>query len=315
MKKWVVIGIIAAVAVAAVSAWFFFFNGGMSKEKILADPSEAVRFCAESPLDKRDDCYFYVADVLSSNNESALGGSACMGISDENNKKGCLEMAAGRASSPLEGIEICNNLRDDTKFREHCYGAIYANVGGVDREAELVMCDSKQGSDRDNCYRGIAEEYLITNATKSVEICGKISDASDRDSCFNAIALTAEVVRAQPDVAVSACDAMTLKSRCYSDVARILSGSDSKGAVEVCKKAADEVQISDCYGTVWFYSDTLVINNYDFSISMCSVLSTMKDNCLNKIVVAFMDVDRSKAKAVCNLMSSAAASSCLRNVG
>jgi len=57
-----------------------------------------------------------------------------------------------------------------------------------------------------------------------------------------------------------------------------------------------------------------VAQNYDFTVSMCNVLTLKKDDCLRRIVGVFMDLDRSKAEATCKLMSTSSSSGCLQEV-
>ena len=176
------------------------------------------------------------------------------------------------------------------------------------------MCDSKTGMDKDNCYRGLAENFMSTNPQKSVEICSKMSDKTSKDNCLNNIIGNPEIVKANVDLSVSICDALTLKDRCYNYIAGVISGTDIKQAAKICQKLSDEVQVYSCYNGIWFASNTVVISNYDFTISLCNFLTLKKDECLRKMAGEFMNSDRTKAAAICNLMSASGASGCLQDV-
>jgi hypothetical protein len=207
-------------------------------------------------------------------------------------------------------------MKNDTKFREHCYGAITASGATISYDSQLSMCESKSGTDRDNCFWGLADQFLETNLTRNIELCNRISDSNSKTVCLNHFIDSPELVKANADLAVSTCGSFSTvgKSRCYNDVARALSASDPKKAAYICQKLGDDVQISDCYGNVWFYSNQLVMDNYDYTVSMCNVLTLKRDDCLNRIVGVFIDIDRDKARAACQLMSAASSASCLNNV-
>jgi len=313
MKKGVLIIIIVVVVLLAAAAFFVFFPKGLSEQDVLANPSLAIKFCQDSPLDKQRDCYFWIADVLATNNSDAAL-QACLALSEENDRKGCVEELAGKQEDQIKATEICNSMKNDTKFREHCYGAIIAGSGSLNSDTQLLMCDSKTGMDKDNCYRGIAEDFLLSNVSKNVEICNKISDKSTKDSCLNNIIYNPEIVQANPNLTVSICGLLTLKANCYSNVAQTLSGIDPKQGVLICQKLTDEVQISNCYGNVWFSFESTILQNYDFAISLCNFLTAKKDDCLRRTSGIFMNYDRTKAEAICNLMSATTSSGCLQEV-
>jgi len=107
---------------------------------------------------------------------------------------------------------------------------------------------------------------------------------------------------------------MTLKDRCYMYVAEISSAIDPKTAVQICQKLSDDVQILNCYNNIWFSSSSLVVMNYDFTISLCKALTLKKDDCLNRVMPFFIDTDKTKATEICRLMSPSASSLCLRSV-
>jgi hypothetical protein len=323
---------------------------GASKESIIANPAAAMADCANAPDAQKDDCYMFISDVLRTVNVTA-SYEACNEVSSPQNtqknprqdcvfalidaqndtdttleicrlidredwKKPCLEELASSIDDQAKAIAICNEMKNDTKFREHCYGAIVATGTLISYDSQLSMCEAKTGTDRDNCFRGLADNFLETNLTRNIELCNRISDSSSKNNCLNSFISSPELVRANTDLAVSTCGSFSAvgKSRCYNDVARALSASDPKKAAWVCQKLGDDIQISDCYGNAWFYSNQLVIDNYDYTVSMCNVLTLKRDDCLNRIVSVFIDIDRDKARATCQLMSAASSSSCLNNV-
>jgi hypothetical protein len=189
-----------------------------------------------------------------------------------------------------------------------------ANFPNVNSDTQLMMCDSKTGSDKDNCYRGLAEGFIATEPSKSIEICNKITDKSSRDGCLNSILSNPEIIKSDVNRAIGICDLMTLKDRCYMYVADTTSAIDPKKAAQICQKLSDDVQILNCYNNVWFSSSSLVVSNYDFTINLCKVLTLKKDDCLNRMVPFFIDSDRTKAAEICKQMSSSASSQCLQSV-
>lgn len=314
MKKKVLIGVVIGVIVLVIAIGLFFVlkGKGMSEKDILANPEKALEFCASSPDDKKDGCYLYTADILGKN-DTLLAVPACMNLSGEGDRKNCIDMLVAEENEAIKAIEVCNAFASDRNFREHCYGAV-SSKNELDIDAQLLMCEKKTGSDQGGCYMNIANQFWQTNVSKALEICQKITTGSERDNCLNYFINIPELVKANPELAASTCDLLTFKSRCYNDVARAISASDPKQAAEICKKAGDDTQISDCYNNAWFYSNDLTINNYDFTVSMCNVLTVKKDDCLNRIVGIFIDINRDKAAAVCKLMSASASSSCLQSV-
>jgi len=310
MKKWVIMALVAVIILAVVG-FFIFSKGGLSEKEILENPQKAIDFCKESPPDKQNDCYFYVADTLKNSSTFAL--DACLAITEEGNKKDCIDMLVSFETNQTRAVEICNSMAGDKNFREHCYGAIYAS-SDVNKETELLMCEQKTGTDQGNCFAGIADNYWLTNASKSLELCKKITDENIKERCLNSFSSSPELVKMNQDLALTVCDSLVLKSRCYENVANALASSNPKLAVAVCQKIGDDMQISNCYSSVWFYSNDLTIANYDFTISMCNILTIKKDDCLNQMVRVFIDLDRTKATAICKLMSASASSSCLQNV-
>jgi len=275
-----------------------------------------MTFCQETSGDKQSNCYIKMAEVLALNNTD-MALQACLAINKETNdgdRKNCIENLASKQENQIKATEICNSMKEDTNFREHCYGAIIANSGNLNSDTQLLMCDSKIGTDKDNCYRGLAENFLLSNVSKSIEICNKISEKSLKDSCLNNIIGNPEIVQANPNLAVSICDSLTLKANCYSYVAQTLSGVDPKQGALICQKLSDDVQISNCYQNAWFSFDSVILQNYDFAISLCNVLTLKKDDCLRTTSEVFTNSDKAKAEAICKLMSASASSGCLNNI-
>lgn len=326
MRKGVIVGFILAIVLLVVAGWFFFFNnGGLSEEKILANSTYAMDFCGNSPDNKKDDCYHYVADVLiKKDTKSAV--PACVALSQEGEQKDCIQRLAEVENDSIKAVEICNSFKDDKNFREYCYGIVSDNMESVDssvqtnnsenigEQTELLMCDGKSGADRNSCYWKIAEGYWKTNISKGIYICNRIEDSADREVCLGGFINTPELVRAHPDLAASVCKSFAFKTRCYSDVAGAVGTSNPKKAAEICQEIGEDIQISDCYGNVWFYKNDNTLKNYDFTISMCNVLNLKKDDCLRRIVAVFIDIDKTKARAACNLMSPSASPGCISDV-
>jgi hypothetical protein len=314
----ILIGVgLLVIVVLAISFFVIFFSSNFSEEDILNDPAFAITFCQESPAEKQTDCYLQIAEVLALNN-SDIALQACLAINkdiDDGDWKNCIENLANKQTEQIKAVEICNSFNDDAKTKEHCYGGIKINFGSFSADAQLMMCDSKTGTDQSDCYSGLADDYWLSNASKALEICNKINDETYKERCVNSFSSSPEIVKLNPEIAMIVCDSLVLKSRCYINVANALASSDPKQATEICKKINDDIQISDCYSNVWFYSNDLTINNYDFTVSMCNVLALKKDDCLRRIEGAFIDVNRTKAAEVCKLMSSSASSSCLQEVG
>jgi len=314
----IIIGIIVLVVIVlAVFLFIIFAPPKFSEKEILKDPSAAMTFCQETSGEKQSNCYLKIAEVLALNNTD-IALQACLAINKDTNegdRKNCIENLANKQTEQLKAVEICNSFKDDTRTKEHCYGGIRANSGSLSTDTQIAMCDSKTGTDQADCYAGIADSYWLNNASKALEICNKIIDESYKERCVNSFSSSSEIVKLNPEIAMIVCDSLVLKSRCYNNVANALASSNPKQAVEICKKIKDDIKISDCYGSVWFYSDDLTINNYDFTVNMCSVLTLKKDDCLRRIVGVLMDIDRTKAADTCKLMSSSASSSCLQDVG
>jgi len=336
-------GLILAVLIAGCA------GQGATKESVLANPAAAMADCAKAPGDKTDDCYMFISDVLKTVNVTA-SYAACMGVSSPQNtqknprqdcvkglidaqndtdvtlevcrlidrddwKKDCLDGLVTNEDNRTKAIEICNVLANDDRFREHCYDEIKgsANLGYDD---QLSMCEGKSGTDRDNCLRSLAEGFLETNLTRTIEVCNRISDSGFKNNCLNNFINSPELVKANTDLAILTCGSFSSasQSRCYNDVSHALAGSNPKKAAYICQKLGDDVLISDCYTNVWFYSNQLVIDNYDYSLSMCNVLTIKRDECLQHIVSALIDTNRDEARATCQLMSAASSQGCLNNV-
>jgi hypothetical protein len=310
MKKSVILVGIIIIILLAIAAFFIFSPRGLSNEEILANPQSAIQFCQESSQDKQTDCYFQLADVLAVNN-SDVALQACSAMSNENNKKGCIEDLASKQENQTTATEICNSMKEDTRFREHCYGTILANSENLNTDTQLLMCDSKTGMDQNNCYRGLSESFWLSNISKSIEVCNKISEKSSKDSCLNSIIGNPEIVQANPNLSVSICDAITLKSNCYNYVAQTISGSNPKTGAVVCQKLSDDTQMLNCYHVAWFDFKDIVLQNYDFTISLCNKLTIKRDECLRGASEIFMTTDKTKAEAICRLASSSTTEGCL----
>jgi len=312
MKRGIIIGIIVLVVLLIIGA-FFLFPKGLSEKDILSNPQSAIEFCQKSPTNKQTNCYFNLAEVLATNN-SDVALQACLALSDDNDKKGCTEDLASKQENQTTATEICNSMKEDTNFREHCYGAILANSENLSSDTQLLMCDGKKGMDRDNCYRSVAETFLLTNVSKDMEICNKISQVSTKESCLNNIIGNPEIVQANPDLSVSICDSLTLKSNCYSYVAQTISSIDAKKGALICKKLSDDTQLLNCYHSAWFDFKSVVLQNSDFTISLCNTLTIKRDECLRGASEIFMATDKTKAEEICNLASASAAEGCLHVV-
>ena len=341
MKR-LLVGLVLVVLVAGCA------GQGATKESVIANPAAAMADCAKAPDAQKDDCFMFISDVLRTVNVTA-SYEACTDVSSPENskqnprqdcvqglidaqndtdvtlkvcrlidrddwKKNCIEDLANEEQNQTKVIEICGEISDNN-FRQHCYGNI-GNSPGVGADVKLLVCDSNTGTEKDNCYRNVAEGLFETDLPTAINACNKISDSNSRSACLNIFISSPELVKANTDLAISTCGTFSAlgKSRCYNDLARTLSGSDQKKAAYVCQKLGDDVQISDCYSNVWFYSNQLVLDNYDYSVSMCNVLTLKRDSCLNNIVSVFIDVDRAKAEATCLLMSAASSQNCVNGV-
>lgn len=282
-KILIIAGSVLAVGAIAAVLLFVVFAPKLSDEDILKDPSAAKTFCDESPEAKQSNCYFNLAEVLSANNEQ------------------------------LKAIEICNALSDKNN-REDCYGMVKSNSQSLDADAQLAMCDSKTGVNRDDCYRNLAETSLSSNASKSVEICNKISEKSTKDSCLNGIIGNPEIVQANVELSVSICDSLTLKSNCYSYVAQTVSGSDPEKGAVICQKLSDDNQMLNCYHSAWFDFNSAVLQNPDFTISLCNKLNAKRDECLRGASEIFMTTNKAKAEEICRLASASTVEGCLHVV-
>jgi hypothetical protein len=315
MKKKVILFASIAVVVLIGILLLVFHPQKLSERSILENPSAAVELCKTLSNNQQSNCYLKIAEVLALNNTD-IAVQACLAISadtNEGDRKNCIEELANKQTEQLKAVEICSAMADDKNFREHCYGMI-ASSGNLNSDAQLLMCDSKTGMDKDNCYRGVAESFLLSNVSKNIEICNKISEKSLKDSCLNNIIGNPEIVQANPNLAANICGSLTLKANCYSYVAQTLSGVDPKQGALICRMLSDNVQISNCYSSVWFSFNDIVVQNYDFTISLCNALTSKRDDCLRRASEAFMNTDRAKAEAICKLMSASSSSGCLQNI-
>ncbi len=305
--------ILIFVIVLAIALFFILLPKAPSKEDILKNPDKAMEFCKNSPADKQKNCYLQIADVLKIENPD-IALQACILINIEGDKKQCIEDLAFAQPEQVKAVEICNSIKEDDKFREHCFNGIIANFPNINIDTQMIICDSKSESDKDNCYRELAENFIATDPSKSIELCKKINDKSSKDGCLNNILSNPEIIKLNINQAVGICDSMTLKDRCYMYVADTASAIDPKKAAQICQKTSDDVQRLNCYNNIWFSSNSLVTSNYDFTIDLCKALTLKKDECLNKMIPFFIDTDRTKAAEICRLMSSSASSSCLQSV-
>ena len=313
-RLFVIILAVAVVLVVIAAVFFFIKPKEFSDKDILKNPAGAMEFCKTSPLDKMDECYYNAAQILYENNPD-VSIQACLAISDEGFKNKCIGDLANKEENQNKLLELCNKITNDNGFKQNCYGKIDTKSGELSIDAQLSMCDVMTGMNKDGCYRNIADGLWETSPLKAVEVCQKIS-GSEKDNCLNNFMSSPELIKANPAIAEEICSSSSLstKSRCYNDFARALSGANPKQAAEICKKLSDDVQISDCYGSVWFSFDSVVLQNYDFTISLCNVLTLKKDDCLRRASGVFMNSDRTKAEAMCKLMSASASSGCLNSV-
>jgi hypothetical protein len=313
MKKSALIVIITILIILLVAVAFFVFSPKMLSEKeILVNPQAALDFCNKSSLDKQTNCYFRLAEVLAINN-SDIALQSCLTIPDEDDKRGCVEDLSSKQENQTRATEICNSMKEDNRFREHCYGAI-TNSGSLNADTQLLMCDSKTDIDQDNCYRGLAETFLLSNVSKNVEVCNKISEKITKDNCLNNIIGNPEIVQANPNLSVSICDSLTLKSNCYNYVAQTISGSDPKEGALICQKLSDDTQMLNCYHGAWFDFSNIVLQNPDFTIILCNTLNIKRDQCLRGASEIFITTNRAKAEEICRLASASTVEGCLHVV-
>ncbi len=309
-----VVVLILVVIIAIVAIFLFVRPKEFSNEDILKNSKGAMDFCKNSPLDKIDECYYNVAQVLYINNTDA-SVLACLAISDEGFKNKCVGDLANKEENPTKLLELCNEITNDDNFKRDCYWKIDPNTKDLSIDTRLSMCDAGTSRDKDDCYKGIAGELWEIDPSKSLEICKNISDVNMKNECLNNFMGSPELIQANPTIAEEVCSlsSLTMKSNCYNNFARALSAVDPKQAAEVCKKLGDDVQISDCYWNVWFSFDSVILQNYDFSVGLCDILTLKKDECLRRNADIFMNSDEAKAEAICKLMSASASSSCLNN--
>ena len=310
----IIVGIIVLVVVVAVIAILFFIRPReLSDKDILKSPDKAMEFCKTSPLDKIDNCYYKIAQTLSADNTD-VSIQACLAISDDELKKQCIGDLANKEENPAKVVEICNKITNDNGFRQHCYGQIDTNSGNLSVDTRLAACDVRP--DKDNCYRGIADSLWETNPSKGLEVCKKISDSNTKNGCLNNFMGSPELIKANPTIAEEVCSSssLSMKSNCYNNLAQTLSGVDPKQGALICQKLSDDVQISNCYNNVWFSFDSVILQNYDFAISLCNILTLKKDDCLRRTSEVFSNSDKARAEAICKLMSASASSSCLNNI-
>ncbi|MFH0978050.1 MAG: hypothetical protein V1837_01980 [Candidatus Woesearchaeota archaeon] len=277
----------------------------------------ALQACKAMPVPKDSDSgpiYDCLQNLIRLQNNTSPKLRLCNEISRQDWRNNCIEQLAKEEKDPVQALSVCNNISDDQNFKEHCYGDIGAGSSNLGVDVELLLCEGR--TDKDRCYEGIAREVIDSDPAQSVQICNKISSMDVKSQCLNNFISSPELIKANSALAITVCESQSIstKSRCFNDAARALAGSDPKAAALVCQKLGDDIQISDCYGTVWFYSNQLTLDNYDFALSLCNVLTLKRDDCLNRIVPVFIDSNRPKAVAVCKLMSSASSNGCLQQV-
>jgi hypothetical protein len=286
MKRGLII-IIIVVVLAAISAvsLFVIFAPKLSEKNILKDPSAVMTFCKEKTSgEKQSNCYLRIAEVLTLNDTNAAL-QACSAISIK-----------------------------DKEIKEQCYGEIRDNSPDSDADIQLAICDAKTGANKDNCYRGLSENFYVSNVSKSVEICNRISEKSTKDGCLNNIIGNPEIIQANQNLAVSICDSLTLKANCYNYVAQTISGIDPKPGALICQKLSDDTQKLNCYNSAWFNFNSIVLQNPDFTISLCNALTLKRDECLRGASEIFMTTNKAKAEEICRLTSASTVEGCLHVV-
>ena len=313
----------------------------LSDKRVRLDTAGAMKDCANSPDSKKDDCFNYIADVLRTTNQDDAF-SACAEIKDDNQKRGCFENLyraqnstdvkvmlckkiiipdmkkgcadelASKIKDANEAIALCNQITDDNNFKEHCLNEVASS--STDVTSKIAICEARTGTDKDNCLQNLGTSLFATDPAKGIEVCNKIASADMKYSCLNNFGGSPELIKKYPSYAVQICDSFTLKDNCYMNVADKLAISDPKKAAETCQKLSDEVQISNCYGNVWFISNERVAANYDFSVKLCNVLNLKKIDCFRRIASALKDINPAKAEAACKLITDSSSSGCLQDV-
>jgi len=314
----------------------------LSDENILKDPESAMKACEGlSPNDKIG-CYMHISQLQANNSDIAL--QACSLMPDNNAKlgcigevvkaqsdsdkkieickkaddqswiKGCIENTAVAEKDQKKAITLCNAIADDTNFREHCLNSVLGNSANVSTEVKLSACDSRTGMNRDYCYQEIGTGLFEADPEKGVEVCNKITDKNIKNNCLNYFMSSPELIKKYPVLAIQICDSLTLKDNCYMNVADKLSATDPERAAEVCQKLSDEIQVSNCFGNVWFSFDSRVRENYDFSIKLCNSLDLKRNDCFRRVAGAFMSVDKAKAEATCKMISDTSSNGCLAEI-
>lgn len=316
MKKrgMIILGIIIfVVIVLAIFIFIIFAPPKFSNESILKDASAAMTFCQKTSGDKQSKCYLQIAEVLALNNID-VSVQACLAIVDDELKKKCINDLANKQDNPTKVVEICNKITNDNGFKQHCYGQIDTNSANLGVDTRLTACDVRP--DKDMCYRGIADGLWETQPSAALEICKKISDSNTRNGCLNNFMGSPELIKANPTIAEEVCSSssLTMKSNCYNNLAQTLSGADPKQGALICQKLSDDVQIFNCYMNAWFSYDSVILQNYDFAVSLCNILTLKKDDCLRRTSEVFSSSDKTKAIAICNLMSASTSSGCLNNI-
>jgi len=298
-------------------------------DQILKDPAKALDICAKTPADKQTGCYMRISE-LTRTSDPDTSFSACSAIKENDPRKGCeqdfinaqaksikpdtcskldfsdlkrdcIEKAAAAEPNATKAVSICAEIKDDQNFLEHCLNLVMGSSTGTD--AKLAACDMRTGTNRDYCLQEIGTGLFLTQPSKGVEVCKKISDANIRNSCLNNFMGSPELIKANPAIGEEVCSSMTLKDNCYNNLANALSASDPRRATEACKKLSDEIQISNCFNMVWFSFNDRIIHNFDLSMSLCSSLKLKKDDCYRRIAGAMMNVDKAKAEQACKMIS------------
>ena len=333
MKRQLAIVIIASLLLLSSCA------NQLSDENMLKDPQSAMKACESLPANDKIGCYMHISQLQANNSEIAL--QACSLVPDSNAKlgcigdvvkaqndsgrkieickkaedqswvKGCIENTAVEEKNQSKAVAICNAITDDTNFREHCLNSVVGNSANVSTELKLSVCDSRTGTNKDYCYQEIGTGLFEADPKQGVNVCNKISDSNIKNNCLNYFMSSPELIKKYPVLAVQICDSMTLKDNCYLNVADKLSATDPERATEVCQKLSDEIQISNCFGNVWFSFDSRIRSNYDFSIKLCNSLDLKKNDCFRRVSGAFASVDQEKADAACKMINDSSSNGCL----
>jgi hypothetical protein len=70
----------------------------------------------------------------------------------------------------------------------------------------------------------------------------------------------------------------------------------------------------NCYHKAWFDFKSIVLQNSDFTISLCNTLNIKRDECLRGASEIFMITNKAKAEEICKLASASTIEGCLHVV-